>query len=208
MSRYSAAHANPQGPTDTRPTAMQIIQDEQMQGKLVGKAVVITGVSSGLGIETARALSATGATLYMTARGLDKAKTALGDIFDPSRMELVHMDQTSLQSLRTAAQSIISKTDKITILICNAGVLAVKNLQFTNQCYELQFATNHLAHCLLFELLKPALLAGSSSEFQSRVVIVSSSGHRMIRGLGPSDNYHYQKGEYDPRKKRIPSQRL
>ncbi|GLI76381.1 hypothetical protein PoHVEF18_004653 [Penicillium ochrochloron] len=199
MSRYSAAHANPQGPTDDRPTAMQIIQDEQMQGKLVGKVVVITGVSSGLGVETARALAATGATLYMTARDLDKAKTALGDIFNPSRMELVHMDHASLQSVRTAAESILSKTDKITILICNAGVMAVKDLQLTDEGYELQFATNHLAHFLFFELLKPALLAGSSSEFQSRVVIVSSAGHRMIRGLGPSDNYHYQKGGYDPR---------
>lgn len=170
-----------------------------MEGKLVSKVVVITGVSSGLGVETARALAATGATLYMTARDLEKAKNALGDIFDPRRMELIHMDHTSLESVRTAAQSILSKTDKITILICNAGVMAVKDLQLTDQGHELQFATNHLAHFLFFELLKPALLAGSSSNFQSRVVIVSSAGHRMARGLGPSDNYHYQKGGYDPR---------
>ncbi|KAJ5380642.1 uncharacterized protein N7496_003070 [Penicillium cataractarum] len=199
MSRYSVAHADPQGANDARPTAMQIIHDEQMEDKLVGKAVIITGVSSGLGVETARALAATGATLYMTARDLDRAKSALGDIFDPHRMELIHMDHTSLESVRTAAQNILSKTDKITILVCNAGVMAVKDLQLTDQGYELQFATNHLAHFLFFELLRPALLAGSSSEFQSRVVIVSSSSHRMARGLGPSDNYHYQKGGYDPR---------
>lgn len=83
---------------------MQIIQDEQMENKLVGKVVVITGVSSGLGVETARALAATGATLYMTARDLDRAKNALGDTFDPSRMELVRMDHTSLESVRTAAE--------------------------------------------------------------------------------------------------------
>jgi hypothetical protein len=74
MSRYSAAHVNPQGANDSRPTALQIIHDEQMEDKLVGKAVVITGVSSGLGVETARALAATGATLYLTARDLEQSK--------------------------------------------------------------------------------------------------------------------------------------
>lgn len=125
MSPYAAAHVNPQGPGDARPTALQIIKDEGLEGKLVGKIIVITGTSSGLGIETVRALSTTRATLFPTARNLDKAKTALEDIFEPSRMHLIEMDQGSLNSVRAAAAQILSKTDKINILINNAGIMAV-----------------------------------------------------------------------------------
>lgn len=88
MSRYAAAHIKPDGPGDARPTALQIIQDEGVEGKLEGQVIVITGTSSGIGVETVRALAVTGATLYLTARNIDKAKSALDGIFDPSRMTL------------------------------------------------------------------------------------------------------------------------
>lgn len=195
MSRYAAAHSNPQGPGDARPTALQIIQDEEVEEKLTGKVVVITGVSSGIGIETVRALATTGATLYLTARNLSKAQTALADIFKPDQMELVEMDQTSMDSVRTAAKTILSKTENVNILINNAGIMAVPDLRLTNDGFELQFATNHLSHFLLFQLLKPALLAASSPEFQSRVVNVASSGFRL-HGINSSDNYHWQNGGY------------
>ncbi|PYH63253.1 short-chain dehydrogenase/reductase [Aspergillus vadensis CBS 113365] len=194
---YSAVHATPKGPGDARPTALQIVQDNNMQDQLKGKVAVVTGVSSGLGVETVRALAATGAMLYLTARDLSKARTALGDIFQPDTMELVQMDQASLSSVRQAAQLILSKTNKVNILIGNAGVMAVPDLQLTEDGYEMQFATNHLAHFLLFNLLKPALLAGSTPEFHSRVVLVSSSGHR-VHGINEADNYHFQKGGYEP----------
>ncbi|KAJ5669773.1 hypothetical protein N7462_010843 [Penicillium macrosclerotiorum] len=196
MSRYAADHIDPQGPQDARPNALQIIKDEGMEGKLVGKVAVITGVSSGLGIETTKALASTGARLYLTARDLDKAKAALGDAFDNTFMELDHMDHTSLDSVRNAAAAILTKTSQISILVANAGVMAIPDCQLTDQGHELQFVTNHLAHFLLFELLKPALLAGSSQIFQSRVVMVSSAGHRL-HGIEPADNYHFQKGGYE-----------
>ncbi|KAJ4176385.1 hypothetical protein NW767_015472 [Fusarium falciforme] len=197
MSRYAAAHANPQGPGDARPTALQIVNDEGMEGKLSGKIIVITGTSSGIGIETVRALALTGAKLFLTARNLTKAKEALSDIFDPSRMELVEMDQTSLQSVRAAAKSIMAKTDKINILVNNAGIMAVQNLEFTKDGHELQLGTNHLSHFLFFELLKPALLAGVTPKFHSRVVVVSSTAH-LMSGINASDNYNFQKGGYTP----------
>lgn len=197
MSRYAASHANPAGPGDARPTALQIIKDEGVEGKLTGKIIVMTGVSSGIGIETVRALSVTGATLYLVARDLTKAKAALVDIFNPDRMGLFQMDQESLESVRGASRAILSKTDKINILINNAGIMAVPDLRFTKDGYELQFGTNHLSHFLFFELLKPALLAGATPDFHSRVVSVASSVHQ-VHGINDSDNYNFQKGGYDP----------
>ncbi|KAF4465530.1 alcohol dehydrogenase [Fusarium albosuccineum] len=197
MSRYAAAHANPQGPGDARPTALQIIKDEGVEGKLKDKVIVITGVSSGIGIETVRALSVTGARFFLTARDLAKAKTALAEFFDPSHMELVEMDQTSFDSVRAAAKQILAKTDKINILIENSGVMAVQTLELTKDGHEMQFGTNHLSHFLFFQLLKPALLAATTPELNSRVVVLASSAH-LSSGINDSDNYNYQKGGYDP----------
>jgi len=87
--RYESAHQKPNGPGDGRPTACQIIEDEQLRGKWTNKTVLITGYSSGLGIETAKALQETGATLYLTARDLKKAKSALESLLDSDRAHLL-----------------------------------------------------------------------------------------------------------------------
>ncbi|KAF9771669.1 hypothetical protein IL306_010677 [Fusarium sp. DS 682] len=197
MSRYAAVHVKPEGPGDARPTALKIIQDEGVEGKLQGQVFVITGTSSGIGIETVRAIAATGATLYLTARDLDKAKSALDGIFDPSHMELFQMDQESFSSVRAAATAILEKTSKIHCLINNSGIMAIPEHRFTADGHELQFGTNHLSHFLLFMLLKPALLAAASSIMPSRVVNVSSSGHNL-HGINDTDNYAFERGNYDP----------
>ncbi|KAF4960753.1 hypothetical protein FSARC_10382 [Fusarium sarcochroum] len=197
MSRYHAAHQNPQGPGDARPTALQIIQDEGVEGALTDKTIVITGVSSGLGIETARALSTTGARLLLTARNVERAKDVLSDILSPGRVDLVEMDHTSLQSVRAGASQILAQTDKVNILINNAGIMAIQTLEFTKDGHELQFGVNHLAHFLFFELLRPALLAAVTPQFHSRVVVVASSAH-LRNGINESDNYNFQKGGYEP----------
>ncbi|KAK7429790.1 hypothetical protein QQZ08_003635 [Neonectria magnoliae] len=184
MSPYTAVHKNPQGPGDSRPTALQIIKDNDMEGKLVGKIAVITGVSSGLGIETVRALALTGLRLLLTARDLAKAKAAL-------------MDPSSLESVRTAAKTILAQTDAVNILANNAGIMAVPELELSNDGYESQFATNHLSHFLLFQLLKPALFKASTADFQSRVVTVSAAAHRISR-IGAPDDYVFQKSPYVP----------
>ena len=196
MSRYEAVHANPEGPGDARPTAIQVVKDEGVEGKLQGKVIVVTGTSSGIGIETARALALTGARLLLTARDLKKATTALDGVLVPGLVELVEMDNTSFKSVRDAAAEILAKSNnQVNILINNAGIMALPNLEVTKDGAEMQFGVNHLAHFLLFELLKPALLSSSTPQFNSRLVNLASSAHH-IQGINESDNYNFQKGGY------------
>ncbi|KAI9037535.1 uncharacterized protein KD926_000255 [Aspergillus affinis] len=191
--RYESAHQTPNGPGDGRPTACQIIEDEQLQGKWLEKTILITGCSSGIGIETARALLETGATLYLTARDLNKAKTALGSILENDRAHLLELDLDSLASVRKCAGTFLSMSNHLNVLIANAGVMATPEGR-TIDGFETQFGTNHLAHFLLIQLLLPALLESSSPNFQSRVVILSSSAHRMgginLSNLNLEAEYH------------------
>lgn len=197
MSQYAALHANPQGPGDARPTALQIIKDEALEGKLVGKVIVITGASSGIGAETARALFTTGATLFLTGRDLKKARSNLSEILDDDRVSLLETDTSSFASIRATAAKIIAKTNnQVNVLINNAGIMGIPDLQLTEDGFETHFATNYLGHFLLFHLLKAALLSSSTSDFQSRVINVSSSTHRTIKGLNDSDNYNFERGGY------------
>jgi NAD(P)-dependent dehydrogenase (short-subunit alcohol dehydrogenase family) len=198
MTPYTSAHTDPNGAGDTRPTAFQILSDTGMKGRLTGKVIVITGASSGIGINTARTLAATGATLFLTARDIKKAEIALEGILERGRVSIVHLDNNSLDSVRVASDTILNQSNnKVNILIENAGVMGLPKRILTDDGYEMQFQTNHLSHFLLFQLLKPALLASSTSELQSRVVLVSSTAHRSTMLLS-SDNYSFERGNYDP----------
>jgi NAD(P)-dependent dehydrogenase (short-subunit alcohol dehydrogenase family) len=114
------------------------------------------------------------------ARDLNKAKSVLDGILEPERVELLEMDNTSLSSVRATAKVILQKTNgQVNILVNNAGMMALPKLEYTKDGFEMQFGVNHLPHFLLFELLKPALLASATPEFSSRVVNVSSSAHHV-----------------------------
>ena len=108
--KYLAAHTNPSGAGDARPTAMDIIRDEHMQGKLTGKVVLLTGGGAGIGIETARAMAATGATLFITARDVSKARAALEHVLEENQYTLIAVEQSSLQSVRDAAATFLQKS--------------------------------------------------------------------------------------------------
>ncbi|KAL2816607.1 short-chain dehydrogenase [Aspergillus cavernicola] len=177
-------------PGDARPTALQVIQDEGLEGKLADKLIFITGVSSGIGIETAKALSVTGATIYLAARNLDKAREHLGE--NSPHVHLFELDLASLTSVRACAEKVLSQTKKINIFIANAGIMAYPEGQ-TADGFETQFGTNHLGHFLLFQLVRPALLAAATPESNSRAVILASIAHRGSEVV--FDNYNL-KGEY------------
>ncbi|KAF7919686.1 uncharacterized protein EAE97_011604 [Botrytis byssoidea] len=196
-SKWTEAHKSTNGPGDARPTALQIVQDEDLTGKLTGKVILITGCSSGIGVETARALSTTGATLYLTARDITTAEKALEDILEPGRVEVLEMDLSSLAGVRLGAEKFLRKRSKLNVLVCNAGIMAIPNYTTTVDGFETQFGVNHLAHFLLFQLLKDTLLSSASPSFNSRVVMVSSASHR--NGGIRLDDYNYTKRpeEYD-----------
>ncbi|KAI8963717.1 short-chain dehydrogenase [Daldinia sp. FL1419] len=183
------------GPGDLRPTGRQIVEDEGLVGAMNDKVVLITGVSSGMGPETVRALAPTGATIFATARNIDKARDALGaSLLDTGRVHLLFMDQADLSSVRACAAEFREKSaGKLNVLINNAGVMKTPESR-TKDGFELQFGTNHLSHFLLFYLLKDLLLASSTPEFYSRVVNVSSLGHRY--GPVRFENLNFE-GEYE-----------
>ncbi|EPE35078.1 NAD(P)-binding Rossmann-fold containing protein [Glarea lozoyensis ATCC 20868] len=200
--KYGQVHKDQAGAGDKRPTAQQIIKDNDLEGKLSGKTMLITGCSSGIGVETARALSSTGSTLFLTARNLPKAEAALKDILEPGRVELLEMDMNSLESVRNGAAEFRSRNEKLggrlNVFIANAGIMALPTLEKTEDGFEAQFGVNHLAHFLLFNLVKDLLLSSSSPDFKSRVVMVSSSGH-LSGGIHPGD-YGFERpdNEYSP----------
>lgn len=199
-SPYVDVHKETQGPGDARPTAMQIIKDNHLEGALKGKVALVTGASSGIGIPTALALKATGMRVFAAVRNLEKGKEALGEELEEGKLELIHLDMNSLSSVRKCAAEFLERSSSLNLLVNNAGIMACPEGR-TADGFELQFGTNHLAHFLLFQLLKPLLLKSATPEYGSRVVNVSSTGHRYSTvhfGIYSPSNYHAKRpmGKY------------
>ena len=164
MSRYADAYKNCTGPGDARPTALDIVRDENLTGKLTGKVALVTGGNAGIGLETVRALHAAGITVYIGTRSAAKGEAARDAILtsDPSNTAPIHVLELSLDSLdsvRKAAADFLSRSDKLNLLICNAGVMATPEGR-TPSGFETQFGICHVGHFLLFSLLQnhPSLL--------------------------------------------------
>lgn len=127
--RYATLHSGPNGPGDARPTAQQIIQDENLVGKLEGKTILITGGSSGIGIEEVRSLASTGASIVFTSRDMAKGEKVRASILEnwdePSvkpQIEILKMDLQSLESVRAAAEEFKKNHDSLHVLVNNAGI--------------------------------------------------------------------------------------
>lgn len=151
------------------PTALEMVDGLDM----TGKTCVITGASSGLGRESARALAATGAHVVLAARNRDalaQTKSWIGAEVPGARATAVQLDLTSLRSVRAAAEAICHLAPVIHMLMNNAGVMFTP-FGRTSDGFEMHFGTNHLGHFELTRLLIPQLAEGA------RVVILSSDGH-------------------------------
>ncbi len=146
-----------------------------------GRTAVITGANTGLGYETAAALAARGAHVVLAIRNLDKGRAAADLILrrtPAAEVSLQELDLTSLDSVRDAADELRDAHDRIDLLINNAGVMMTPKAT-TKDGFELQFGTNHLGHFAFTGRLLDRLLAAPGS----RVVTVSSMGHRFTSGI-------------------------
>lgn len=182
-SQYAHLHLNPRGPGDARPTALQIIREEDLIDKLQGKVYLVTGANDTTGLETARALHMTGARVFITTRSQEKNQASVRSIVTSNGgikggIEAITMELGNIQSVRAAAKEFLSKSERLDGLICNAGTFP-QILTRTVDGFESAFGVNHLGHFALFQELKNILLASSTPGSASRVVMVSSIGHRM-----------------------------
>lgn len=122
---YEGLFDTPNGVGDDRPTAIQVVKDQRVEGIYAGKVALVTGGTNGIGVETARALHATGADVYITARDAAKGETIRNDIMSKSdgkgALEVIFMDMDSLDSVREAARTFLEKCGKLNILVNNAG---------------------------------------------------------------------------------------
>ena len=169
--------------------------DEVLDGvDLTGVRAIVTGASGGLGEETARGLASRGAAVSIAARDMPKTEAAAAKIRASTGNDNVDTFELELDkpaSVEAFAASWLNTHDRLNLLINNAGVMACP-LMRTAEGWEMQFATNHLGHFLLTNLLRPALEAGAPA----RIVNLSSAGHR--RSTVNLDDPNYQNRPYDP----------
>ncbi|MEJ2857828.1 MULTISPECIES: oxidoreductase [unclassified Saccharothrix] len=137
-----------------------------------GRTVLVTGANSGLGLRTAEVLAGKGARVLMACRSPERGRRALERV--GHKAELVELDLADLGSVHDAAKAVRERTDRLDVLVNNAGVMAVP-LARTADGFERQFGTNHLGHAALTWLLMPLLRETPGS----RVVTVSSMAHAM-----------------------------
>jgi NAD(P)-dependent dehydrogenase (short-subunit alcohol dehydrogenase family) len=156
---------------------------------LSGKHVLVTGVSAGLGVETARALVAHGAHVTGAARDLAKAEAATRHIRDGGALDLVALDLAALASVRACADALVKAGRPFDLVIANAGVMACP-FGKTADGFETQFGTNHLGHFVLVNRIAALMRPGA------RLVNLASSGHRFADV--DLDDPGFERTEYQP----------
>jgi NAD(P)-dependent dehydrogenase (short-subunit alcohol dehydrogenase family) len=177
-------------PFDATSTTEDVLQGVQLQTK----RVLVTGVSAGLGIETARALVAHGAHVVGTARDLRKAEAATAQVQSDAlrgggTFELAELDLADLRSVRACADALLARAAPFDVVINNAGVMATP-FGHTADGFETQFGTNHLGHFVFANRIAPLLREGG------RLVTLSSSGHRFSDV--DLDDPNFARTAYDP----------
>ena len=169
--------------------------DEVLSGvELHGKRILVTGVSAGIGVETARSLAAHGAHVVGAARDLKKAETATAEVRKDAAQnggsfELVELDLGNLKSVRACAEAILAQGQPLDVVITNAGVMATP-FGHTADGFETQFGTNHLGHFVLVNRIAPLMREGA------RLVSLSSGGHR--RSNVDLDDPNFERTPYEP----------
>src|SRR5580704_9012429 len=169
--------------------------DEVLSGiDLHGKRVLVTGVSAGIGVETARALAVHGAQVVGAARDLEKAAAATAQVrkdvaANGGNFELVALDLASLKSVRACADGLLARGEAFDVVIANAGVMATP-FGHTADGFETQFGTNHLGHFVLVNRIAALIRTGG------RLINLSSAGHRYANV--ELDDPNFERTPYAP----------
>jgi NAD(P)-dependent dehydrogenase (short-subunit alcohol dehydrogenase family) len=150
-----------------RSTAAEVLEGVDLSGRFA----IVTGGYSGLGLETVRALTGAGAGVVVPARRPGHAEEVLAGM---ERVKVDELDLGDLGSVRAFAQRLLDSGHPVDILINNAAIMACPETR-VGSGWEAQFATNHLGHFALTNLLWPAFAAGAGA----RVVALSSTGHKL-----------------------------
>jgi NAD(P)-dependent dehydrogenase (short-subunit alcohol dehydrogenase family) len=161
-------------------------------GEQSGKIILITGGNSGIGLEAAKILAGKGADILLCARSESKGNAAVSAVnaVRGGNARLILLDLADMASIHACAQTVASITDRIDVLINNAGVMQTPDLT-TKDGFELQFGTNHLGHFLLNGLLFPLV-----ENAKGRIVTVSSLAHKF--GHLRLKDLMYKKTRYNP----------
>jgi NAD(P)-dependent dehydrogenase (short-subunit alcohol dehydrogenase family) len=157
--------------------ATSTTEDVLCRTDLRGKRILVTGVSAGMGVETARSLAARGAHVIGAARDLAKAESATAQVRKDAAagggsFELVELDLASLKNVRACAAGLLAKGEFVDVIIANAGVMATP-FGHTADGFETQFGTNHLGHFVLVNHIASLVRDGG------RLINLSSAGHRF-----------------------------
>src|ERR1700756_765158 len=161
---------------------------------LQGKRILVTGVSAGIGVETARSLAAHAAQVVGAARDLKKAGAATEQVQKDARangrnFELVELDLADLKSVRACADQLLAKGEPFDVVIANAGVMATP-FGHTADGFETQFGTNHLGHFVLVSRIASLIRDGG------RLINLSSAGHRYSNV--DLDDPNFERTPYEP----------
>jgi NAD(P)-dependent dehydrogenase (short-subunit alcohol dehydrogenase family) len=169
--------------------------EEVLSGvNLHGKRILITGVSAGIGVETARCLAAHGARVVGAARNLAKAESATTQVRKDAAagdgsFEMAALDLADLKSVRGCADGLLTKGEPFDVVIANAGVMATP-FGHTADGFETQFGTNHLGHFVLVNRISSLIRDGG------RVIILASSGHRF--STVDLEDPNFERTPYEP----------
>jgi NAD(P)-dependent dehydrogenase (short-subunit alcohol dehydrogenase family) len=181
--------------TATRKFAATSTTEDVLAGvDLRGKRILVTGVSAGIGVETARSLAAYGAHVVGAARDLKKAEEATEQVRKEAQangggFELIELNLASLKSVRACADNLLDKGEPFDVIIANAGVMATP-FSDTIDGFETQFGTNHLGHFVFVNRIAPLIRAGG------RLINLSSAGHRYSNV--DLDDPNFERTPYDP----------
>ena len=156
-----------------------------------GRTCVVTGATSGIGKETARALAALGADVLLVSRDAAKLQATAAEI---GAAGSVRCDFGRLASIRAAAEEVRHGRDEIHVLVLNAGAMHATR-KASSDGHELTFATNHLGYFLFARLLLPRLELAGRSDRKARIVVVASHAHR--RGRIDFQDPMYDERPYD-----------